>query len=376
MKRYLEPIITEDLANKIVLLTGPRQSGKTTTSKQLGLSYDYFNMDDNNHYEKIINKHWDRKKQLLILAEFHKFKNWKRFIKGVYDVDGLNPKILITGSAKLDTFKNVGDSLAGRYFQFRLYPIDMHEACTQLNLSPKQAFDTLIHCSGFPEPFLKGEKNYYTRWQKSHAEIIIQQDLIDLTAVKSIKSIGLLATLLRGRVGSGINHANLAADLQVNAVSIKNWAQLLENVYMLFKITPYHNNIARSLLKEPKVYFYDIAAIKEESAQLENLVALCLLKRLHYLEDVEGREVALHYCRTKDGRKIDFLLKVDETVYLIEVKTSDNNISKHFSYFEKYFDKPNCIQLVKNLDKEYSNQEGHQVCDLLNWLAKIDENIK
>ena len=375
MQRYLEPIIIEDLSNKIVLLTGPRQSGKTTISKQLGLSYDYFNMDDPEHFAEIIGRNWDRGKQLLILDEFHKLNNWKRFIKGVYDVEGLNPKILITGSAKLDTFKNVGDSLAGRYFQFRLYPIDMHEACTQLDFTPEQAFETLINCSGFPEPFLKAKQNYYQKWQKTHAEIIIQEDLTSLAAAKSIKSIKILAALLRDRTGSGISYSNLASDLQVSAVSIKNWIQMLENVYMLFKITPYHNNVARSLLKEPKVYFYDVAAIKEESAQLENLVALCLQKHLHYLEDTEGKDVALHYCRTKDGREIDFLVKVDTNIYLIEVKTSDNKISKHFAYFMKYFDNPKCIQLVKNIAREYSTPEGLEVCSLLKWLAQIDQHI-
>lgn len=375
MQRYLEPIIIEDLNNKIVLLTGPRQSGKNTISKQLNLTYDYLNVDNPEHFIRAMERIWDRNKQLLILDEFHKVNNWKRFIKGVYDTEGLNPKILITGSAKLDTFKNAGDSLAGRHFQFRLHPIDMHEACTQLGLTPNEAFETLSTCSGFPEPFLKGKQNYYQKWQKTHSEIIIKEDLIDLAAIKSIKSIGILVALLRNRTSSGISYSNLAHDLEVSAVSIKNWIQLLENVYMLFKITPYHHNIARSILKEPKVYFYDIAAIKEESSQLENLVALCLLKRLHYLEDTEGKDVALHYCRTKDGRELDFLVKVDTKTYLIEVKTSENKLSKHFSFFEKHFENPKCIQLVKNISREYSTPNGHEVRDLLTWLAKIDEHI-
>jgi len=293
----------------------------------------------------------------------------------VYDTEGLQPKILITGSAKLDTFKNVGDSLAGRYFKYRLYPLDLYEVCNVLGVNPEEAFNILINCSGFPEPFLKGEKNYYKRWCKTYTEIMLQQDLIDLTAVKEIKSITLLSMLLRERIGSGINYANLAKDLQVNPASIKNWIAILENMYMFFQITPYHHKIARSLLKEPKVYCYDIAAVKDPAAQLENLVALSLLKYLNYLEDSQGHEVALHYCRTKDGKEIDFLVKVEQNIYLIEVKTSETKISKNFAYFAKYFDNLKCIQLVKNLDREYSNQQGYQVCKLIDWLAKIDQYI-
>ena len=354
---------------------GPRQSGKTTLSKQITDSFEYLNMDNNEHMVNVTKKFWDRNKELLILDEFHKFANWKRFIKGVYDTEGLNPKILITGSAQLNTFKNVGDSLAGRYFSFRLYPIDIFEACNQLGFDKLDAFTRLITCGGFPEPFLKGEKNYYNRWYKTHNEIMLRQDLIDLTAIKNIKTVTMLAEMLKQRIGSNINYANLASDLHVNPGSVKNWLEILENMYMFFKITPYHNNIARSLLKEPKIYCYDIGLVKDSAAQLENLVALSLLKHLHFLEDTKGYEVALHYCRTKDGREIDFLAKVNNKIYLLEVETSDDKLSKHFGYFNKFFEKAKCIQLVKNLTRTYQSPEGFMVCDLVDWLANIDKNL-
>lgn len=375
MQRYIEQHIVRDLNDKIILLMGPRQSGKTTLSKQITDSFEYLNMDNNEHMVNITKKFWDRNKELLILDEFHKFANWKRFIKGVYDTEGLNPKILITGSAQLNTFKNVGDSLAGRYFSFRLYPIDIFEACNQLGFDKLDAFTRLITCGGFPEPFLKGEKNYYNRWYKTHNEIMLRQDLIDLTAIKNITTVTMLAEMLKQRIGGNINYANLASDLHVNPGSVKNWLDILENMYMFFKITPYHNNIARSLLKEPKIYCYDIGLVKDSAAQLENLVALSLLKYLHFLEDTKGYEVALHDCRTKDGREIDFLAKVNNNIYLLEVKTSEDKLSKHFSYFNKFFEKAKCIQLVKNLTRPYQSPEGFMVCDLVDWLANIDKNL-
>ena len=72
-------------------------------------------------------KSWDRHKPLIIFDELHKMKNWKQWIKGVYDKEGIHPQLLVTGSAKLDTYRKVGDSLAGRYFQYRLYPLDLKE---------------------------------------------------------------------------------------------------------------------------------------------------------------------------------------------------------------------------------------------------------
>ncbi len=100
-------------------------------------------------------KSWDRSKELVIFDELHKLKNWKSWIKGIYDTEGIPPSILVTGSAKLDTYRKVGDSLAGRFFQFRLHPLDLKEINTFL--SPKNLesqLDKLLTIGGFPEPFL------------------------------------------------------------------------------------------------------------------------------------------------------------------------------------------------------------------------------
>ena len=118
MKRYLTSYILKDLSTKIVLLSGPRQCGKTTCAKALHQSYDYLNYDSSNDRLLIKKQHWDRDKKLIIFDELHKMPQWKRWIKGVYDTEGIPPQLLITGSAQLDTHRRVGDSLAGRYFQF------------------------------------------------------------------------------------------------------------------------------------------------------------------------------------------------------------------------------------------------------------------
>ena len=86
MKRYLTKYIEEDLATKIILLTGPRQTGKTTLSKMLKSDYDYFNFDNIEDRLSLQEKSWDRSKDLVIFDELHKLKNWKSWLKGVYKV--------------------------------------------------------------------------------------------------------------------------------------------------------------------------------------------------------------------------------------------------------------------------------------------------
>jgi len=376
MDRYLKTNITNDLNSKIVLLTGPRQSGKTTLAKKITPSYDYLNADLSEDVLIIKEKKWDRNKQLIIFDELHKIDKWKKFIKGIYDKEGVTPQLLVTGSAKLDTYKKVGDSLAGRYFQYRLYPLDLHELKLYWQTDDQQqAFSRLMSCSGFPEPFLSGEQTFYRRWQKSHHDIILRQDLIDYESVRNIKSIEILVELLRQRVGSGVSYANLAHDLQRDPNTIKRWCTILENMYIIFRATPYHNNIARSILKEPKFYFYDTALIANEGAKLENLTAFSLLKWLHWLEDVKGYNVSLNYCRTKDSREIDFMCTIEDRKYFIEVKTSDHNLSPHFAFFRKFHPNAHYVQLVLNLDRDYTYQDGTKIMRLIPWLRDIDLNL-
>jgi predicted AAA+ superfamily ATPase len=113
MERILKSPILQDLSKKIVLISGPRQSGKTTLAKMLLSDYDYLNYDEAEHRLLLQEKSWDRKKELIIFDELHKMKKWKSWLKGIYDVEGLKPKIVVTGSSRLDTIKKVGDSLAG-----------------------------------------------------------------------------------------------------------------------------------------------------------------------------------------------------------------------------------------------------------------------
>jgi predicted AAA+ superfamily ATPase len=258
MKRYLTNYILDDLKKKIVLLTGPRQSGKTTLSKMLSNNFDYLNFDNPEHLLGLIERSWDRSKDLIIFDELHKLKNWKSWLKGIYDTEGVQPRIIVTGSAKLDTYRKVGDSLAGRFFQFRLHPLDLKEIKRINNPDNLQAvLDRLLDTGGFPEPYLEGSTRFYNRWKRSHLDIILKQDIVDLENVRQITSIETLIQLLRKRVGSPVSYNSLAQDLQCSDKTVKRWLTILENMYVIFRVGPFHRNIARSILKAPKYYFYD-----------------------------------------------------------------------------------------------------------------------
>jgi uncharacterized protein len=353
MKRYLENKLYPDLKEKIVFLSGPRQVGKTFLSKSLNLTQAYLNFDSGQDRKIIMNEEWARNVELVIFDELHKMKNWKSWVKGIYDTEGLPPSILVTGSARLETYKKSGDSLAGRYFSYRLHPLSVKEVCLYLGMEADTAIQLILLTGGFPEPFLKGTAAYAKRWRKSHLNTMIREDLLDLEKIRDIKSIELLIDLLRTRVGATVSYSSLARDLQVSGPTIKHWISVLESLFVIFRITPFHKNIARSILKEAKYYFYDTGAvIGDTGAKLENLAACAFLKELHFIEDTTGSRIALHYLRDKEKREVDFLLLVDDNpVFLVEAKVGDDSFSPPLFRYHNYFPSAEAVQIVLNLRK-------------------------
>ena len=374
MKRYLEQHILRDLPRKIVLLSGPRQVGKTTLAKMLSDDADYLNYDNPEHRLALMERSWDRAKELVILDELHKMKNWKSWLKGIYDTEGIPPSIIVTGSARLDTYRKVGDSMAGRFFPFRLHPLDLKEIKTAAPSGDIRAgLECLLECGGFPEPYLEGAPGFYNRWKRTHLDIIIKQDMVDLESIKEITAIETLIQLLRNRVGSPISYSSLARDLQHSDRSIKRWLTVLENMYIVFKVAPWHRNIARSLLKAPKYYFFDTGqVIGDNGVKLENLTACALLKERHYLEDCLGVQSGLYYLRTRDGKEIDFFITRDDAPFLmLEVKWGASGKSPNFACFDKYFPGVKKVQIAGEPVREKTYPGGPEIREAQNWLADL-----
>ncbi len=372
MERYLNTALSEELGNKILLLTGPRQCGKTTLSKMLHADYQYINYDLAEHRLLLREKSWDRQRSVIIFDELHKMTGWKAWLKGIYDVEGLPPALLVTGSARLAAFRKTGDSLAGRHFQFRLHPLDLKEALAFTDLGRDEIFDRLMTVGGFPEPFLNGAQRYYNRWKRSHVDLILKEELLTLSAVRDIQSIETLIELLRSRVGSPVSANSLARDLQKSPNTIQHWLKLLEDLYVIFKVAPYHKNIARALLKEPKYYFYDNGMVQgDEGTRLENLVACALFKEIHRAQDVDGENVDLYFIKNKDGQEIDFLVTREKQPYqLVEVKWKDASLSQNFKRFlaEQSLKR---VQVVGTIEEAKSFPGGERIepaKDFLTWL--------
>lgn len=381
MKRYLYNQIIEDLKKKIVFVTGPRQVGKTFLAKQIMENFahpQYLNYDNINDLRIINDASWALNTDLIVFDEIHKMKNWKRYIKGVYDSKPENQSILVTGSARLDTFRQSGDSLAGRYLHLRLNPISTKEIAP---IVPEayDALELLNTFGGFPEPLLNAvnlEKEKAeiesARWKNQYYSDIIREDIMEFSRIGEIKTMKTLLQLLRTKVGSPLSLNSIANDLQVSPNTIKKYVQILESLYIIFLVAPFHKNIARSILKEPKVYFYDTSFVEgDKGLKLENTCAVSLLKHVQFLFDTKGENIKLNYLRTKDNREVDFAIARDgELIRLIEVKLSDNKVSPSLKYFAERFKSVEAFQLVHNL-KQNENRGGINILRASDWLGEL-----
>lgn len=373
LRRYLHAAIATDLEEKVVLVSGPRQCGKTTLSRMIQPNHQYLNHDLAEHRLLLRQKAWDRSKPLIVFDELHKMPEWKAWLKGIYDVEGLPPALLVTGSARLAAFRKTGDSLAGRHFHHRLHPLDLKEAATHAGIEPAGALELLLRVGGFPEPFLRGSERWYRRWRRSHVDAILREDMLGLSAVRDITSIETLIELMRHRVGSPLSADSLARDLQKSRNTVQHWLELLENLYVVFRITPWHRNVARSLLKAPKYYFYDCAMpLGSEGVRFENLVACALLKEAHRAQDAAGEDVALHYVRDRDGREVDFLIVKDGRPWqLVEAKWAEADTSPHLRLF--FADQQlRRVQVVGTATEARSFADGLRVEPATAFLAALD----
>jgi len=185
----------------MVFVAGPRQVGKTTLAKQIldrEKTGKYLTWDRREDRKEIREARWPEGKALIVLDEIHKYRQWKRWIKGEYDKYRDRLRFLVTGSARMDIYRRGGDSLQGRYHHYRLHPFTVREAegkpasplpapGEELRFDEpckRETVESVLGFGGFPEPFLAQSERSLRRWHKERLDRFFREDVRDLDTVR------------------------------------------------------------------------------------------------------------------------------------------------------------------------------------------------
>lgn len=382
MKRIYDTIVQNQLVTdqEMLFLSGPRQVGKTTVSKNTSILTDrfiYLNWDNEDHRQMILAgpstiiemcnpSVLAEEKPIIIFDEIHKRPEWKNFIKGFFDTYGLGVRILVTGSSRLDIYKYGGDSLMGRYFSYRMHPLSVAE-CLRTELASTEImapteidpieFTALFEFGGFPKPFLKRDRQFSVRWQNLRKQQLIQEDIRDVNVIHDLNRLQLLMDCLKERASQQITYSTLAKLIRVSVDTVIRWIDVLETFYYCYRIKPWSKNIVRSLIKEPKLFLWDWSLVNDRGARAENFIGSQLLKAVQNWTDRGLGEYDLFYIRTLEKKEVDFVVtKNGDAWFLVEVKLSDaRHLSPHLGEFQKQTRAEHAFQVV--VDMPFVNQD-------------------
>ncbi|MDR0687232.1 MAG: ATP-binding protein [Prevotellaceae bacterium] len=299
----------------VVVLTGPRQSGKTTLCKNKFPGYAYFNMEDLSLREQVAAAPKGFLEQYapggIIIDEVQQYPELLSFVQVVADSHP-SYRFILTGSSNFALLQKVTQSLAGRAALLTLLPLSLAELKGYLHADT----DTLLLNGGYPAVW--GRQMPAHDVYRSYYSTYVERDVRQLLNIKDISSFKTFIRLCAGRIGSELSASALSCEVGVSSHTITHWLSILEASYLLFRLPPFYRNIGKRLVKAPKIYFFDtglacfLLGIENErqlathplrGAIFENLITLELMKSRFNA----GREPNIYFYRDKSQREVDIV---------------------------------------------------------------------
>ncbi len=316
----------------IVGITGPRQSGKSTTLKiNFGEEYQYISFDDPlliEFFEKDPNGFLEKYKNKVIFDEIQKVPQLFNYLKIAIDNDRQNyGKYIITGSSQFSFLKQVTESLAGRIGLLSLLPF-------QLNEIPKKLQSRQILKGSYPELIIRNYQNS-NEWYAAYISNYIERDVRSLYNIGNLRDFQRLIMLLAARASQELNMNELANEIGVSVKTIQSWISVLEASYIIFLLPSYHKNLGKRIVKRPKMYFFDtglvcyLTGIQDEEILnkgplggpiFENYIISEINKAVLH----KNLNIGMYYFRSNLGLEADLILEDRNIrqISFIEIKNS------------------------------------------------------
>lgn len=314
----------------VILITGPRQSGKTTLCKHLYPDYNFVNLEMISYRNRAVEDPEGFIKSLgskAIIDEAHNAPEILSVIQARVDEDK-SLRYILTGSSNFALMQNVSQSLAGRVAVFTLLPLSISE----LNRPYIDQQTEVLEYNGF-YPGIICNQMPVDLFYESYFSTYIQRDIRDLLKVKNLDKFDRFMRLCAGRVSSELNASSLAVEVGVSSTTIAEWLSITGASYITFSLYPYYSNLGKRLTKTPKLYFYDTGLMVhllgiQNSTQLENhplkgaifenLVVGEMIKKWYNI----GKRPQLYFYRENSGKEVDMVEENQSGLSLFEIKAS------------------------------------------------------
>lgn len=315
---------------QVIVVTGPRQSGKTRLCTEIFSDYKYVNLEDIGQRALATEDPIGFIDSLGGKAIIDEVQNVPDILSMIQVRIDANPEYsyILTGSCDFALMKSITQSLAGRAALFTLLPFSLKEA---KNMVKDLSIDKIILKGLYPKVISGGVP--YSIYYRNYYNTYVERDLRDLLKVKNLLVFDKFVRLLASRIGSEINASSLSREVGVSSVTIKEWLSLLFTSYIAFPLMPYFNNVSKQLVKMPKIYFYDTGLVCSllgidsdeklsnhymRGALFENL-AVCELIKSKYND---GLKPNLYFYRDKGGLEVDVVDATNSDLHLYEIKAN------------------------------------------------------
>ena len=361
---------------RALCITGPRQSGKTTLSKQLFKGKPYVNFENPSVQHEAEQNPAAFLKQYqggAIFDEVQRVPDIFRYLQEILDNNRKRGQYILTGSNNFLLQQQVSQSLAGRAGYLSLLPFSYAELVNA-------KFDTgsihkLMLTGGYPE--IWDEKLLPDTWMKSYVQTYVQRDVRLLRNISNLAAFTRFIYLCANYAGQIVNRDELAKQTGVDTKTILAWMGLLENSYIIYLLQPWHNNMNKRIVKSPKLYFYDtgllchLLAIKSVSG-LQKYAAYGALFENWAITEIKknnfnaGQNDGLYYFRDNVGNEVDLITERDGNPFAIEIKAStkvNSTMLRGLQFWRKYQPKSHCVLLHGGKKHEVI----HEVMNVLPW---------